>query len=240
MGRLPLNERPPAPSAGPVEPLAVIAMGWSLLACCPAAALLGTACGLIALGRIRGADGPRQGRGLAKASIAVSVVVGLASVLVGGRYSAASEAQMLSDVRVAVTQLIDSDLDPTAWWSGATAEGLIDYRRKIRAELGRARVEGITLVATEIGLPTTARFRLLLESESAQRVASVEAEVGADPATWMPRVRLRTMSIAGGESEGQGAPALEFPVRTLSEDGSPDAPPATLGGDGSPGTSAAP
>ena len=147
---------------------------------------------------------------------------------------------MLSDVRVAVTQLIDSDIDPSAWWSGGTPDGLIDYRQRIRAELGRARVEGVTLVATEIGLPTTAQFRLLLESETAQRVASVDAEVVADPATWMPRVRLRAMSIAGGESGGDDMPALEFPAHAEREVGSSDSPPATLGGDGSPGTSAAP
>ncbi|MDA1263162.1 MAG: hypothetical protein O3B75_09740 [Planctomycetota bacterium] len=131
-------------------------------------------------------------------------------MLVGSRIRDQSEAQMISDVRMAVTQLTQSELDPSAWWTGASASDLIAFRNRIRAEIGPASVESVTITSTEFGVPTAVQFRVLLESDSAQRIASIDAELAGDPSTWLPRIRLKSMVIA--PSDESGAKPIEFPV----------------------------
>ncbi|MSR29104.1 MAG: hypothetical protein EXS03_05960 [Phycisphaerales bacterium] len=188
--------------------------GWSLLACCPAAALIGVVLGAIGWWRVRASSGQRRGAGLAAAAVIVSLVLGCVSLVVGARLQGASEAKMVSEIRSAVNQLLGSDLDPSAWWSGVSVEELLAFRERVRDEIGSAEVTSVTITNSQLGLPMTASFRILLESEQARRVGSVDAQLASDPSTWLPSVRLTAISIGTGDGDGLTNPLpLDCPAK---------------------------
>ncbi len=110
---------------------------------------------------------------------------------------------------MAVTQLTQSELDPSAWWTGANSADLIALRARIHRDIGPVRVESVTITSTDFGFPADVQFRVLLESDSAQRIASINAELVGDPSTWLPRIRLKSMIIAPGD--GVDSKSIEFP-----------------------------
>lgn len=178
------------------DPLAWIAVGLGTAACCPAAAVGGVLVGMVSLLRIRKSDGLLGGTGVAWFGIALSLLIGAASLLVTERLQTAQSSNTLSDVRSAVEQTLGGGVDASAWWVPEAHAGLPDFQREVSALLAPVKVGATTQTDTQIGNPPIGRFRLILHTRSGDAIASVEALLITDWSTWLPGPRLRSMEIA--------------------------------------------
>ncbi len=186
----------------------VAALG-ALLSCCPAVALLNLIVAVIAWVRVRGSGGTKRGVGLALAAMVVSVLLGTLAGVLGERVARASEATMTSQVREGITQLIQGEVDPSAWWLDSTPAALAAFQEQVHTRLGKPVVTTVTMTSTEVGLPTLATFRFLLERDGTTRVGSVACVVSTDPTSWLPQVRFSSMRI------NLEADAISFPLTTM-------------------------
>lgn len=216
MGKLPLNEADQIEtSKARIDLIAFVALGLTLLACCPAAAIFGVVTGLLSQRRIRRSAGTLTGRRLAITCTIASAVIGLASWVVGDRLERASTASINSEVRLAVDQFLTGEVEPSAWWSGVDQQELLAFSRKIRQQLGPTKITSISKTDTAIALKSTARFRLLLESQSTPSIASITVEFVTDSKTFLPSVRICSLEISlpRTDAQSQPPPPLVFPAR---------------------------
>ncbi len=183
------------------DPLAFIALGGALLACCPAAAIGGVAAGCISLARIAKSDGALRGKTLALGSIIASLIIGGTSSVIGTRFQESGQTAMNAEVRAAVDQLLATEVDPSAWWVGADPQALLEFRAEVRELFGPLTAASVTQVAINATLPARAHYRVLLESPSTQLFASVEVDVVSDVSTMLPSVRLRSMAIGSPDDK---------------------------------------
>lgn len=200
-----------------LDPVAILSAALTLLACCPAAAVFGVATGLLSQRRIQRSAGSLTGRRLAITCTIASALIGVAAWIVGGRVERASTASINSEVRVAVDQLLIGEVEPSAWWSGVDPNELLVFSRKIRQQLGPTKITSISKSEMEIALKSTARFRLLLESQatpSVVSVASITVDFVTDFKTFLPSVRIQSIEISLPKSDRQAdqTPALIFPA----------------------------
>jgi len=213
MGRLPLNEPAPARATLPLEPLAVLAAIGVLLAFCPLAAACNCVIAAVAWVRVRAADGKKRGSRLALAALAANFIIGVAAMLVADRVAKASEVSMIAQVREGVSQLVQGDLDHSAWWHTRTPREIAALRAEIRTRLGRPEVTSVTLTSTEVGMPTRATFRFLLEGEGGTSVGCIESVLSTDPASWLPHVQFVSIRIEAGGADSRSDPIV-FPTQS--------------------------
>lgn len=178
------------------DPLAWIAVGLGVAACCPVAAVGGVLVGMISLFRIQRSDGLLGGTRVAWLGISLSLIIGAVSMVIAERLQTAQSSNTLSDVRTAVEQTLASGVDASAWWTPEAHAGLSDFQREVSAVLAPVKVGATTQTDTQIGNPPVGRFRLILQTRSGDAVASVEALLITDWSTWLPGPRLRSMEIA--------------------------------------------
>jgi len=166
------------------------------MACCPFAALGGVFAGALSLARIRRSNDVLRGRRTAWIGIALSAVVGVGSMLAAERLQSIQSANSLSDIRCAVEQTLGGRVDASAWWVSDARSGLADFQRDASVLLAPAKVAAATQTGTLVGSPPIARFRLVIQTQSGEAIASVEALLITDWSTWLAGPRLRSIEIA--------------------------------------------
>ncbi len=152
------------------------------------------------------------------------MIIGLASWTIGNRFQTNGLSTMNAEVCAAVDQTLKSDLDPSAWWAPVNPVELLEFRRRVRNQLGTLTTASATQLSLSVSAPARAHYRVMLESPTIQTFASVEVDVGSDLATLLPTVRLRSINIGSpdtADTEGS-APQFTFTARDNS------AAPATL------------
>lgn len=216
MGRLPLKSPASSDQSRVVlDPLALIACVGALLACCPAASMLGVITGALSYARIRRSGGKLRGAGLALGAAITSLVIGILSLGIGERFQTSGQSAMNSDVRRAVDQFLNGSVDPSSWWRGVDPVELLAFQRTVRDRLGALRTGSVTQTDVQLGLASSAQFRILLESAAVETVASARVDVVTDLNSLLPSIRLRSLSIQipSGSDGPAGATELVFPAR---------------------------
>lgn len=220
MGTLPLNQvdRPGHPHAR-LDPLALVALGLTVVACCPAAALFGVVTGLVSYVRIRRSEGTLNGGRLAITCAIVSFVIGVLSWGIGDRFQSVGRASMNSEVRIAMDQFLTGTVDPSAWWVGVDPKALLAFQQTVRARFGPLKIGSVTQTGMALAIKSTAQFRLLLESPTIQTVASVTVDLVTDSGTLLPSVRIRSIEISLPSKPAleSDAKPLVFPPTEVSE-----------------------
>lgn len=176
------------------------------MACCPVAALGGVFVGVLSLARIRRSSGVLRGQPTAWIGIALSAFVGVSSMLVADRLQSAQSANSLADIRCAVEQTLGGREDASAWWVSDARAGLADFQREASVLLAPAKVAAATQTGTLVGSPPVARFRLVIQTQSGEAIASVEALLITDWSTWLAGPRLRSIEIALPRGHAMEAP----------------------------------
>ncbi len=204
MGTLPLRqtEQPehplvqnPIQPASRLDPVALLALGLTVLACCPASAVFGVIAGLLSYGRIRVSNGKLVGSRLAMTCAIASFVIGILSWGIGDRFQSAGRAAMNSEVRLAMDQFLTGTVDPNVWWTGVDPKALLAFQQTVRERFGPLKTGSVTQTEITLSMKSTAQFRMVLESPTIQTVASMTTDVVTDSATFLPTIRIRSIEI---------------------------------------------
>lgn len=153
-----------------------------------------------------------------------SLLIGLGSWVIGNRFQTTGLNVMSSEVRAAVDQTLNSDLDPSAWWVEVDPIALLEFRRSVRSHLGPLTAASVTQLSLSAGIPARARYRVMLESSTIHTFAAVEVDVGSDIATLLPTVRIRSIAIGSPDSAAATGDPPQFTFSATND----SAAPATL------------
>lgn len=206
------------------DPVALAALGLSVLACCPVVSLMGVLLGSLSLMRIRTSAGSLTGRGCAWTAIAVSVALGVGSSTLLERVANSAQVAIASQTRLATSQLFGEGPDPGAWWPSDMASGAREFGARIRSELGA--LKSVTTAQGDTqwtGSGAEEMVRLHLTFERGDVIGATRIAISADPRTWTPTISMRSVEL--GESPSLGFPGAAYPTQAASAP-SPDIAPA--------------
>lgn len=193
------------------DPLALAALGVSVLACCPVVSLLGVLMGSLSLMRIRTSGGALTGRAFAWAAIAVSVALGVGSSTLLERLANGAQAEISSQTRLATSQLFGDGPDPGAWWPSDMAAGAREFGARVRSELGM--LKSVTTAQGDTqwtGTGAQETLRLHMTFERGDVIGAARIAISADPRTWTPTISMRSIEL--GESPSLGFGGASYPA----------------------------